>query len=550
MRQRYFNGSEMKLSESFEYVQKYDLSVFPIGIIPNGKGGYEKKPLITGYEDFSYLQPGKKERLLWEKKLNDPDVGIALGNKSLHVLDEETPEMLSLMIERFQKSQGKTKIILTGSNKGGGHIYFRTPEPLQRLDQYEHEGKIISELLGTERWVVSEGTLHPGTGKYWRPANDNGIANIEIDTLQKIVYPFHKVKTLREIFEEKRPQRIPSEIWRIISDPTIKSDWSDYSKVVFILVLLNYTLEGIQNLFETEASQNFLYKRLKKPGEKINRLEYAFKNAKREIEKSSAFKIKQELTEYLEKTKNLIIPGRTWTYEKSVLTIFLEKCILYGSYQTKISIREISELAGISLDTARKNLKRLISKGWLVPIKTSGYLNLEATKYEFIPGLFWNGVSNSYSIDTSPPLVLLYENDTGIGSDLFHFNGLGKNGYELFLLMKSKKEGISAKEVLEKKIMSKMTFYRKIERMLNAGMIEKNGELYRLKDFDQKEVSHRLGTLGKGVIKKQKHKAERKRHSERLEFLREKHPELFTNKETGEIIEPEIENEKRKIKAS
>lgn len=540
----------MKLSKSFEYVQKYDLSVFPIGIIPNGKGGYEKKPLITGYTDFAYLQPGKKERLLWEKKLNDPDVGIALGNKSVHVLDEETPEMLSLMTERFLKNQGNTKIILTGSDKGGGHIYFRTPEPLQRLDQYENEGKILSELLGTERWVVSEGTLHPGTGKYWRPANNNNIANIEIEILQKIVYPFHKVKTLREIFEEKRPQRIPSEIWRIISDPTIKSNWNDFSKVVFVLVMLNYTLEGIQSLFETEASQSFLYKRLKKPGEKINRLEYAFKNARRELEKSSSFKIKQELTEYLEKAKNLIIPGRTWAYEKSVLTVFLEKCILFGNYQTKISLREISELAGISLDTARNNLKRLISKGWIVPIKTSGYLVLEATKYEFVPGLFWNGVSNSYSIDTFPSLVLLYGYDTKIGNDLFHFNGLGKNGYELFLLMKSNKKGISVKDILDRRIMSKRTFYRKIEKMLNAGMIEKNGELYCLKDFDQKEVSHKLGTLGKGVIKKQKHKAERKRHSERVEYLYEKQPELFTNKETGEIIEPGLKNEKRKAKAS
>ena len=150
------------------------LSTIPTVNKTDEKGRPTTIPAIIKWQRYNIARATDKQLGFWENKFTTEDhqIGICMGrgSRGLHVIDCETFEHFNSVIEALHEKRMPTWIVLSGGNKGGGHVYFRLPaefalDPFQVKDDVTKPDRVTLELLSGSKWVRSPGSVHPASGR-------------------------------------------------------------------------------------------------------------------------------------------------------------------------------------------------------------------------------------------------------------------------------------------------------------------------------------------------------------------------------------------------
>ena len=203
-----------------------------------------------------------------------------------------------------------------------------------------------------------------------------------------------------------------------------------------------------------------------------------------------------------------IFTGRTADTDRAVLLSIVQKCRESGVISPNVSHRDISERAGVTLETARKAISRL--SAFKVISCTLSDRATAAAKIELKPDVLFSECDKVSTYLHIIPVLGIKGIETEQGADLYRYGALGKKGQLVLRVLTESKKATSA-EILEKTGLNRRAIERILKRSTWAGIVIKNGRgLYSINpNVDLSEAARRLGVDGKGEKQRRQHNAER-----------------------------------------
>lgn len=141
---------------------------------------------INGYQSFE-VKTGEDVYTHYEGYGN---YGILCSSDAI-VVDLDTPEMVSLLLEATQTDSGLPATLLCKSGSGRGlHAYYRTKNghPVRLLDP-ENPDKNVGDIKSTGGQVIGPNSIHP-SGKPYEVIQDREIAFVDFKVLKAVFAKF------------------------------------------------------------------------------------------------------------------------------------------------------------------------------------------------------------------------------------------------------------------------------------------------------------------------------------------------------------------------
>ena len=202
------------------------LSTIPTVNKADEKGRPTTVPAICKWQRFNLSRPTDRQLVLWEKAFaaDKHQIGICMGrgSRGLHVIDCETHDHFQAVIEAFRAKDIQTWVILSGGNKGGGHVYFRLPaelalDPFQVKDDPTKPDRVTIELLSGTKWVRSPGSIHPASGRENLFVQDGEIVRFDHpDQLRDLPF-LANVQVTEDRLARERPMILTTRAYGILT---------------------------------------------------------------------------------------------------------------------------------------------------------------------------------------------------------------------------------------------------------------------------------------------------------------------------------------------
>lgn len=337
----------------------------------------QKRPAITHYQQFSAFRANKETLKYWSKRFPNMNVGIMLGLASgrLHVLDPENPEMLTHVLDEWQRwDLPSTRIVQSGSDDPGGHVAFRLCTILEPFQKTEGENVVLELLTGAKphSFIVAPGSLHPSTGRPYTIINDDPITTIEADQIESLEgclnalgLPF--VDYAQRI-QKDRPTILSDSAWAILKGSQGGRSFENDLKIIGSAIFHGASVHDVLKLFQTEAhaGARLKYNRLAAVNEAaaVDFVQDAFHKilSRGRTETRAMFETLRERV--LHMTSLIGIPSKRFEDAKAVLLALLSES-LHGGNQISASMRRLSVLTGLPFKAVRDSIDALTGAGIL-----------------------------------------------------------------------------------------------------------------------------------------------------------------------------------------
>ena len=336
----------------------------------------QKRPAITHYQQFSAFRANKETLKYWSKRFPNMNVGIMLGLASgrLHVLDPENPEMLTHVLDEWQRwDLPSTRIVQSGSDEPGGHVAFRLGTILEPFQKTDGENVVLELLTGAKphSFIVAPGSLHPSTGRPYTIINDDPIATIEADQIESLEgclnalgLPF--VDYAQRI-QKDRPNILSDRAWAILKGSQGGRSFENDIKIIGSAIFHGASLHDVLKLFQNEAhaGARLKYNRIAAEESQAAAVEFiqqAFQelSSRGRTETRTMFEALRERV--LHMTSLIGVPARQFEDAKAVLLAILGES-LHGGNQISASMRRLSVLTGLPFKAVRESIDALTGAG-------------------------------------------------------------------------------------------------------------------------------------------------------------------------------------------
>ena len=458
------------------------------------------------------------------------EVGIVCGAASdnLLVFDGENPEIVA----RTRDALGDplTPIVQT---RRGAHIYVHTSVPVKSTR--------IADMCvrGQAEYVLAPGARHP-SGVLYRFIRESDT----IYTLPALdAIPWLPLEPAPAESKLQRPVDMPLLAWQVlrgyvtpVTHPQYQTRSECEAAAVTALINARWTFERVLDAFRRLAHPETKYKtkaqRDVTEADDWLRLTFDECGEFARTHESETVKTIHRLRAWaLDRTWT----GKTGAYDRAVYLAHLSVAGRASKTTYGADVRSLAERALVSLGAVSSANKRLIAQD-LLRIQIPGIFTfptiyqLERAFVSYLNTYPPTNVEEVFKYETIQALNVQNAHFAGeTALDLFSWQGLGKSGAQVWFTLQSE-EWQSIGKIVKETGRGKSTVWRVLARMFDLGLVEKRGngnatEWRRFGDADLQRAARALGVSGTRSDLVEKHKADRRKHQQQLEYQRQ--PRLF-----------------------
>jgi len=419
---------------------------------------------------------------------------------NLSVIDCETHETFEGTIRAIEAEGVNTWLVETAR---GGHVYFRTAEPLGSAKT----ANSLIELRGERQYVLAPPSVHP-TGKSYDFLNlTTEIAHVELAQLAFLGIDL----------KPARPgPRIPASTLQLLRarEPGYSTRSEQEQAIVVGLVNIGFEFERILSLFRYfPAAGKFLEKNKHDPEEARRWLARGYHKARQLGDSGVVKRIKAMIAAVALRPWT----GRTAITDKRVLLAHLGIARRIGSITYEASTRELAEIALVKRQTAARANRRLVQSGFLLPISPPNAVH--ARRFSLKQNLLIgdHSMGNTQREGVVPSYLLEVPEALG--------GRLGRSAPDIFRLLIIAGP-LTVSEIVERSGRCMTTVRKALKAMMEIidygsgevlALIEMEDKKYKIvEEADLKAVARVLGTEGKRSRMRIDHERERLLHRLRL----------------------------------
>jgi DNA-binding transcriptional ArsR family regulator len=422
--------------------------------------------------------------------------GETSGN--LVVLDCDTDDAFMYAWDRLRKFN--PKIV---RSPRGGHIYIRTSVPAKNKIVKSEHGKI--EVRSTGLYVVAEGSLHPNGMPYFCLNNPEQLPVFNLGPLPDL--PFivlepdnHETGAFQVLAESGLLDRLHNGQYASRSE-------ADMALITF-LTRKGYGKEGIGKIINRIGyPSRYMELLATNPGRASAWLEISIKKATG-LENTEEFNnVQQTIREIKSKLVSTPLEGKSGASLYKTLLAHLGTCEISGKWQYHLSVREASEKSGISHITFMKRNNELIDAGLVAAVER--HRGIEGNVYELnVEALkqFLESKSVQDFTIQSHPTVTNCESYGPFG--MFEHGSIGHSANQIYNTIASS-AGVTVTELVSMTGRSRNTIKRALIKMVDCGLIIRNGKVYLVSDKQVATVALEENYIHKAVKRRYKHIKER-----------------------------------------
>jgi len=328
-----------QFERALEY-RKNGLEILPL--IPDSKRPlvqWKDKPPLTDFELKNYFNETKN------------NIGIFCGPKSGNLLVIDFDSLRSWDEYRGSLSHILNRTFATKTRRGY-HVFTRTPDPIFH-NPYLGINNIDIKFNG---YVVAPKSKI-GDFQYECLMNDDIY---QLESLDELPFP---LKPKQELNQQKyystldKPYGLP---WHLFN--SLKGNRSGYNSrsnaeqaLITYCIAQGWTFEQIHILFSTHAVEHTHFRRHRNP---IKYLHDSFQNAVTYL-KNNPRDIDLKIDSCYQWAISYKWPGRAGEYDRAVFIALLRIAKRTGKLEIGASLREISEMTGMTISAAKRSLERI-----------------------------------------------------------------------------------------------------------------------------------------------------------------------------------------------
>jgi DNA-binding IscR family transcriptional regulator len=489
-----------------------------LNVIPIKKGG--KEPLVQ-YSQYTYRRQTENDiySLFPDENLN---VGIITGDcsRNLFILDfdSEAGYQTVLHNERFRRIVEHTTVVTSGRESGGRHILLRAHVPVRSTNNKE----LDLDVKGVGGYCVAPPSLHP-TGKRYTAERTESI------------YLLHDLQELSFIRLEKAECRLDSPLSRLtVNDWSKLSDWLKKTQrgerseaeqaAVVLLVSRGCDFHEVLDFFERNAGKESKF--YEKGRYRYQYLRKGYENACRLVE---ATQDKARRLSEIADSDWVYMNRRTIGTDRAISHAIIDIALRTGKNEIGISVRELAELAGITVPTAQAGLKRspFLERTETGPIIVRCATKNSARVYritEPVPGQSNDigHILNSPHILSPLRTVKEVSNFTPkFNHDAFRNTALGKTGARVLQYLSENRNAIfTTHTVSDGTGITRKTVQRKLVKLSEVGVLQTEGngrgrKYILISDISEETldmIAKAFGTFGAGETQRKEFQRQRAEH--------------------------------------
>ena len=480
-----------------------------VQLIPLTKGKKADGQAWKQYTERPQTQKDIQELFGNERK----NIALLSGNYSQNMvtLDFDKKQGLSYAFRNIKFFTDIASRTLSTATPRGAHLAIRTSEPIDN-GKFQH-----GDIIAQNKYALYPNAIHPN-GETYRFLFDDYNKIVDIDLKDKALTDFIQYFNLKPYIEKEiiktpgvgvhisnflKPHGFPTRLWSLLTMGDTEGRYQSRSEAEFAVIVWCIN-NGWSNDEVCELFRRCAYDKAKFRDREQNGFKYILSRCNKALKYINANR--SQVDRIIDGLYNFALshnwPGRTGNTDRAVFTAMLDKSRECGQLEINASIREMAERSGIGKTTAHKALNRI------------PFINCIEKSIDDFPGI--------WKIDTTQINSKVSKRDTSLHSlsnpalvshDAFSHRGLNKTGLRIVSAIKNK-GFVSLPELVTLSGVSKMTVYRKIDPMHEAGIIEKRGDGYAVKvrlktDYDLDMAAVALGVYGTSERRKKRHTKER-----------------------------------------
>jgi len=510
--------SNSKTTFSLTYLQQQALSLYDRGLNvfpqPIGtKGGYPWKQL-------QYTRLNREDELhgLLPLFAGQCNIAVMCGRTSgnLFVIDCETPQAFEHHCNQLAQRNIPIWSVETGR---GGHIYLRCAEG--EINNIKPGILRDTEIKGSQGYVLAPPSLHPNGRRYtWTRQESDFIPVISVQNIDWLIDGDGKPTPLT-YKPTPKDSNVPA--WRLSSHISkLSRQTLDYVKQGHLVpegfrnnALFRASCDLAGNNYREEDAHRLLVDNAKLSGLSDNEISCTIRSAfsqKREPSiKSNQQPENWEYAFFYLTEKNW--SGRGSNSKRALMLALIESARRSQNPDGifRASIRELSQLARIGTATVQRLLPTFQSRHDPILFHCGYDRTSNAALWRFSDRILQIGKSVKMKMDTSPLIPPWLSFSVSVfNSDAAERSALGLGGLYLYVMLQAQKHPLMPSAIAELVSMTVNQVNYALSKLKEFGLVLRDKFGWFVEgEVELERVAEEAGTLGKGLVRKQRYAAER-----------------------------------------